>query len=88
MGIFADVPSHTIAKAEISSGKNVVDLIVESGLFKSKGEARRMIDSGGVYVNNVRISDSAHTVNADQAIDGELFVLRKGKKEYLVVKVG
>lgn len=86
-GIFADVPSHTIAKTEIASGKNVVDLIVESGLFKSKGEARRMIESGGVYVNNVRISDAANNIAANQAIDGELFVLRKGKKEYLVVRV-
>lgn len=87
-GIFADVPSHSIAKGEIQSGKNVVDLIVETGLFKSKGEARRMIESGGVYVNNERIADAASTVNPNLLIDGELLVLRKGKKEYLVVRVG
>lgn len=86
-GIFADVPSHSIAKGEIQNGKNVVDLIVEAGLFKSKGEARRMIESGGVYVNNERIMDAASNVNPNQMIDGELLVLRKGKKEYLVVRV-
>ncbi len=87
-GIFTDVPSHSIAKGEIQNGKNVVDLIVEAGLFKSKGEARRMIESGGVYVNNERVADAAHNVLVNHAIDGELLVLRKGKKEYLIVKVG
>ncbi|MBK6766774.1 MAG: tyrosine--tRNA ligase [bacterium] len=86
-GIFADVPSYTIARGDMQSGKNVVDLVVDAGLFKSKGEARRMIESGGVYVNNERIGDAAHSVALTQAIDGELFVLRKGKKEYLVVRV-
>lgn len=86
-GIFSDVPSYSLAQSEIQYGKNVVDLIVEAGLFKSKGEARRMIESGGVYVNNVRIADAAHNVLLNHAIDGELFVLRKGKKEYLVVRV-
>jgi tyrosyl-tRNA synthetase len=76
-----------LAQSEIQYGKNVVDLIVEAGLFKSKGEARRMIESGGVYVNNVRIADAAHMSCLNHAIDGELFVLRKGKKEYLVVRV-
>ncbi len=86
-GIFSDVPSFAIQRGDIQNGKNVVDLIVEAGLFKSKGEARRMIESGGVYVNNVRVGDAAHTVVIDHAIEGELLVLRKGKKEYLVVRV-
>lgn len=47
-----------------------------------------MIESGGVYVNNERITDAASTVNPNLLIDGELLVLRKGKKEYLVVRVG
>ncbi len=88
LGIFADVPSHALAKSEVSAGKNVVDLLVEAGLFKSKGEARRMIEAGGVYINNVRIADAAQLVNTNQAIDGELLVLRKGKKDYCVVRVG
>lgn len=86
LGIFADVPSHALERGALEQGRNVVDLVVDAGLFKSKGEARRMIEAGGVYVNNVRISDASHTVNAAQAIDGELLVLRKGKKEYLVVR--
>lgn len=88
LDIFADVPSHTLSKSDLSAGKLFVDLTVESSLFKSKGEARRMIEAGGVYVNNVRISDVAHVVQSSSAIDGELLVLRKGKKDYLVVRVG
>jgi tyrosyl-tRNA synthetase len=88
LDIFADVPSHTLSNSELSAGKLYVDLAVEAGLFKSKGEARRMIEAGGVYVNGVRVSDAAYTLSSKDAIDGELFVLRKGKKDYTVVRVG
>ena len=66
---------------------SVVDLLVESGLSKSKGDARRTIDEGGAYLNNVRIEDPALVPGADDLIDGEWLVLRRGKKSFAGVQV-
>src|SRR5262245_21762575 len=66
----------------------VVDLLVETGLAKSKGDARRTISEGGAYLNNVRIEDpEASPVTAD-LIGGSWLVLRKGKKHFAGVEVG
>ena len=66
----------------------VVDLLVESGLVKSKGEARRTITEGGAYLNNVRIEDpDAEPLTAD-LIGGSWLVLRRGKKSFAGVEVG
>ncbi len=69
-------------------GKPMVDLLAETGLAKSKGEARRLIASGGVYVNNERVADDpAQTVGMDQVVDGRFVILRVGKKQYHLVRV-
>ncbi len=58
----------------------LVDLLVETGLAKSKGEARRTIAEGGAYVNNERINDVDHVPTASDFIEGTWLVLRRGKK--------
>ena len=86
--IFADVPSTEIPKAQLQEGLSLVDLLVSAGLAPSKGEARRAIQGGGIYLNNVRVSDEKKAVTPDDTIGGELIVLRKGRKEYRLVRVG
>jgi tyrosyl-tRNA synthetase len=66
----------------------VVDLLVETGLAKSKGEARRTITEGGAYLNNVRIEDPDAEPQATDLIDGAWLVLRRGKKSFAGVEVG
>jgi tyrosyl-tRNA synthetase len=68
-------------------GLPLVDLLVSSGLVPSKSEARRAIQGGGVYVNNQRESDEKRRISAGDAIGGELLVLRKGRKDYHLVRV-
>ena len=68
-------------------GVSVVDLLVSSGIAKSKGEASRLLRGGGIYVNNRRVSDEKLRVRVSDAIEGRLFVLRKGAKENHVVKL-
>jgi tyrosyl-tRNA synthetase len=86
--IFADVPSTEIPKSRIQEGLSLVDLLVAAGLTPSKGEARRAIQGGGIYLNNVRVADEKKAVTIDDTIGGELIVLRKGRKEYRLVRVG
>jgi tyrosyl-tRNA synthetase len=66
----------------------VVDLLVESGLAKSKGEARRTITEGGAYLNNVRIEDPDAEPRSSDLIGGSWLVLRRGKKSFAGVEVG
>jgi tyrosyl-tRNA synthetase len=84
--VFADVPSSELPRDELGgAGKPVIDLLVESGLATSRGDARRSIEGGGVYVNNVRIDGVDVAVTSDQMIEGRFLLLRKGKKSYHLV---
>lgn len=86
--IFADVPSSELPKTAFEgAGKLLVDLLVEIGAVKSKSDARRLINSGGVYVNNVRATDPMGTVSLAQVIEGRFIVLRTGKKQYHLVQM-
>ena len=60
----------------------VVDLLVETGLAKSKGEARRTVGEGGAYLNNVRVEDPEQAPGRDDLIGGAWLVLRRGKKNF------
>jgi tyrosyl-tRNA synthetase len=66
----------------------LVDLVARSGLAKSKSEARRSIEQGGIYVNQQRIDDVARTIASGDWIGGRNLLLRKGKKEYALLRRG
>ena len=88
LDIFSEAPSIQMAKAEFEGGgMSAVDLVVKAGVAKSKGEARRLIEGGGIYLQNKRVSDTNRTLSLDEAIGGQAFVLRKGQKEYRLIKV-
>ena len=65
-----------------------VDLLVDSGLVKSKGEARRTISEGGAYLNNERVTDVEHVPGEDDLLAGGWLVLRRGKKNFAGVELG
>jgi tyrosyl-tRNA synthetase len=82
LAVFRDVPSTELQKTDVpADGLGLVDLIARVKLAPSKSEARRLVQSGGVYVNNRRASDPQERLHRDQAIGGRLFVLRKGQKQ-------
>jgi tyrosyl-tRNA synthetase len=83
--IFADVPSADLPRDAIAAGMTVVDLLVKSGMCQSNGEARRLVQGGGVYVNNERAGDGAN-VGADALLADSVIVLRAGKKNYRLVR--
>lgn len=88
LDVFSDVPSSEIARARLESeGVAVLDLLAEAGIAGSKGEARRLIQGGGVYLNGERIEDVDLKVNGADAIDGQVLLVRKGKKQNHVVRV-
>jgi tyrosyl-tRNA synthetase len=66
---------------------SVVDLLVATGLAKSKGEARRTVTEGGAYLNNVRVEDPDQVPGQDDLIGGSWLVLRRGKKNFAGAEV-
>lgn len=77
----ADLPGTTISKADFEENANIIDMLLLLGLIPSKGEGRRLIQQGGIYVNDVRISNIDHSLTSDDLTDGSLMI-RKGKKVY------
>ena len=88
LDIFCDVPSVEITKDQLSgNGMPLIDLMVIAGVTKSKGEARRLIQGGGMYLNNLAISEVEKKISMNDATSGKFVVLRKGRKNYFLVKV-
>lgn len=84
--IFPDVPSLTLAKDRLNSGLSILDLLVESALAKSKGQARNLIKQGGVYLNNVRLDDENIILSPKNLAAESTMVLRSGKRKYFIVR--
>lgn len=84
--LLADVPSSELPKAELEAGVPLLDLLVRTGLQKSKGAARRLAQQGGVYVNNERVTEPERALTAADLGTETMIVLRTGKKSYHVVK--
>jgi tyrosyl-tRNA synthetase len=86
--IFADVPSSTVSRDLLSGeGEGLVALLADSGVTSSRGEARRGLEQGGIYLNNRRVDDPQARVTLDDAVDGRFLVIRKGKKRYHLFRV-
>jgi tyrosyl-tRNA synthetase len=86
--IFADVPSTRLPRTSFEGeGMSVVDLLAETGVASSKGDARRSVEGGGIYLNNERVESMDARVHANRALDGRYLVLRKGKRSYHLVEL-
>jgi tyrosyl-tRNA synthetase len=87
--IFADVPSQTVSKQLLSQdgGLPIVDALVAAGLAKSKGEARRIVEQGGAYVNNRRVAGVENRLTGADLASESVMVLRTGKKKYALLRL-
>jgi tyrosyl-tRNA synthetase len=88
-----EIPFRRIAPApgagrEDGTRLSVLDALVETGLVKSKGEARRLVQQGAVSVNGRKLSADEHFVDAADAIGGAYFLLRKGAREMALLELG
>ena len=83
--IFQSVPSCDVAS--VDAGWTIVELLVSAGVTASKGEAARLVRGGGIYVNGHRVSDEKARFRPDQAIEGKIFAIRRGKKDNFLVRL-
>jgi len=86
--VVAEVPVQEIGREELSGeGLSLVEILARANLSPSKGQARKDVQGGGIYVNNTRTDDVAHHIFLKDLLFGEFILLRKGKKNYLVLKL-
>ena len=86
--VFAEAPSSDRPRSELDPGLSLVDALATSGLVRSKSEARRAIGQGGVYVNNSREPDPDRLLTGDDLLAGRYVVLRKGRRDYHLLRFG
>jgi tyrosyl-tRNA synthetase len=84
--IVGEVPSKVIEKERLAgAGRPLIELLVHGGLCPSKGQARKEIDGGGIYVNNVRQAGWQRNITAAELLFGRHLLLRKGKRNYVIL---
>jgi tyrosyl-tRNA synthetase len=85
LNVFANVPSKTVASQP--EGWRLAALLTDVGVTTSNSEATRLIRSGGIYVNERRITDEKERLSVENAIEGQLFVIRKGKRDNFLIRI-
>lgn len=78
----SNVPNYAV---QAEDNLNIVELLVTSGIVTSKRQAREDMQNGAIYVNGERVQDLDYTLSDSDKIDGELTVIRRGKKKYSVL---
>ena len=86
LAVTRDAPTTEVPRAELLDGLTLVDILERTGLAKSKKEAKRTLDQGGAYVNNVRQSDAARTLGPADLLHDRYVVLRKGRRDVHIVR--
>ncbi len=84
-GVGSDLPTTTINHDRLKAGINVVDLFLEAGLGKSKGELRRLVKQGGAKINDEKVDSEELLVSTDNLKEG-LIKLSAGKKRHALIK--
>ena len=81
------VPVHTVASTSIQAGIDIVSFLFDTGIFPSKGEARKMVQGGGISINREKIADQAFLINASSLLAEKYIAVQKGKKNHYLVKM-
>jgi tyrosyl-tRNA synthetase len=84
--VVGEIPTRDFDNARLDgAGTPVTDLVVHAGLAPSKGHARKDIEAGGIYLNNVRVAEVTRMVTTADLLFGKFVLLRKGKRTYAVL---
>ncbi len=86
LDVFDGVPTFQVEKSLIDGGVHILELLAtHTSIFPSKGEARKMVQGGGVSLNKSKVTDINAIVGADELIQGKYLLVQRGKKNYYLV---
>lgn len=84
--VMEGVPAHDFPNEKLQSGIDIVSFLAESGIFPSKGEARKTVQNGGVAINKWKVEGIETMVTTGQLLNNKYLLIQKGKKNYFLVK--
>ena len=85
LSVFEGVPMATVSMGDLGTG--LLDLLVEkAGFFKSKGELRKLIQSGGVSLNKEKVQSEQYIPTTEDLIDDKYMIVQKGRKNYFLLR--
>ena len=88
LAVFEGVPQVELPRATLEAGINLVEFLSDvTGIFPSRGEARKMVQGGGVFLNKNKTEDIARMVTVEDLLQGRYLLAQKGKKNYVLIKV-
>ncbi|HEV3414083.1 MAG TPA: tyrosine--tRNA ligase [Puia sp.] len=87
LDIFQSIPTHYINKDKIVRSLPIVDFLVETKILASKGEARKLIENGGISVNRWKVPDINYQVNTNDIVQTKYITVQKGKKNHYLVNL-
>jgi len=88
LAVFDGVPMTDIPRSLISEGVNLLDLLVtHAAVFPSKGEAKRLLQGGGVSMNKEKLTDPERSISLENLIKDRYILIQKGKKQYYLIRV-
>lgn len=86
LSVFEGVPQFTISKEEVKAGIKAIDLFTDkAAVFPSKGEMRKLVQSGGVSINKEKIADFEKMIGESDLLDEKYLLVQKGKKNYFLL---
>jgi tyrosyl-tRNA synthetase len=86
LAVIQDAPTTAIPRFELLGGFTLVDVLERTGVATSRKDAKRTVDQGGVYVNNVRQTDDGRTFDPGDLLHDRYLVLRKGRREVHIIQ--
>lgn len=86
LSVFEGVPQFVVSRSELEEGLGTLDLLVDkTGIFPSRGEARKLVQSGAVSINKEKIDDPASLQGVDRLLQNKYMLVQKGKKNYYLL---
>lgn len=87
LDVLSGVPQVNISSADLEAAKDIVTFLAETGIFPSKGEARKAVQGGGISINKQKVDNIAQVIDSSLLLKEKYILIQKGKKNYHLVKV-
>lgn len=86
LAVFDGVPQYTISKADLTNGVKAIDLLTDiAAVFPSKGEMRKLVQSGGVSINKEKLENQDQIIDGTKLLNNKYLLVQKGKKNYFLL---
>jgi tyrosyl-tRNA synthetase len=79
------IPTHPLGLSKLEAGYDIVNALADAGIFPSKGEARKMVQGGGVQINKQKVSGIDYNIHSEQLMHGKYLLVQRGKKNYHLI---